>query len=885
LVLRFRAMKRVLVLAALFALVPSLPHAEGKPKLYVKAGRLLDGVHDVEQRDWAIVIDGDRILAAGPQSSTPMPAGATVLDLSGKTVLPGLIDCHTHLSLRADRYEEIYDFKDTPFDAAFAAVVHAKRTLLAGFTTVRDVGSLPFVMVDLRNQIDEGYVMGPRIVASGPGISITGGHGDLNDYSPETRVLMFPEEKDFGIADSPDEMRLRVREQMKYGVDVIKVMASGGVFSKGDQPGAAQLTLDELKAAVDTAHAGGRKVAAHAHGAEAIKRAVLAGVDSVEHGSLIDDEGIRLMKQKGTWLVDDIYDDDYILGKADELHIPKEFVVKEKALGQLQRDNFRKAVAAGVKVAFGTDAGVYPHGDNAKQFFYMVKYGMTPAAAIRSATGDAAQLLGRAGEVGSLQTGRYADLIAVDGDPLADVTLLEHVPFVMKGGEIVKAPAMAGAAAIPAPAPTVSSASAPNQTLYVIAGHFFDGTGDAPKSSQVIVIERDKVKQVVPASAISIPRDATVVDLSDSTVLPGLIDCHTHLSFRADRYDPIWNFKDTPLSTGFYAVVHAEKTLRAGFTTVRDLGSYPFAAVDLRDSIAEGFLSGPRVVASGPGISITGGHGDLNDFSPQTRVAYLPDQSEFQIADGPEEVRKVVREQMKYGVDVVKILASGGVLSRGDQPGAPQYSLDELTMAAAEAHEGGRKIAAHAHGAQSIKWCVQAGIDTVEHGSLIDDEGIRMMKENGTWLIADLYDSYYLIDHAKDIGLEDAILKKAMNVRDERENHIRKAIAAGVKVAFGTDAGVYPNGDNAKQFAYLVKFGMTPARAIRAATSDAAIAIDRADQVGTLQPGRFADLVAVQGDPFKDITLLEHVPFVMKGGAVVKDDRAGRATGGSQPSR
>ncbi len=354
------------------------------------------------------------------------------------TVLPGLIDAHTHLSSRADRYDEINKFKDTPNHGAFAAVLNARKTLEAGFTTVRDVGSRPFLAVDLRDAIDEGFLIGPRVVASGPGISITGGHGDLNKFAPQVRVTMFPEERDYKIADGVDQVRHVVRAQIKHGVDVIKVHASGGVLSRGDSPGAPQYSVEELRVLVEEAHASGRKVAAHAHGAQGIKNAVLAGVNSIEHGSLIDDEGIRLMIERGTWLVADIYNDDYLLGKAVEFHLPEESIAKEKAIGQLQRDNFARAVKAGVKVAFGTDAGVYPHGDNARQFFYMVKYGLTPAKAIRSATSDAADLLGRESSIGKVAPGFLADLIAVEGDPLGDVRVLEKVGFVMKGGGIVK---------------------------------------------------------------------------------------------------------------------------------------------------------------------------------------------------------------------------------------------------------------------------------------------------------------------------------------------------------------------------------------------------------------------------------------------------------------
>jgi imidazolonepropionase-like amidohydrolase len=409
------------------------------PKVsYILAGRVFDATGDNVRENVIIVIEDDRIKSVASAADLKIPSGAKVIDLSQATVLPGLIDCHTHLGSRADRYNEIYEFKDTPFSHAFAAVLNARKTLEAGFTSVRDVGSDPFLAVDLRNSINEGLLVGPRVVASGPAISITGGHGDLNNFSPQTRVMMFPEERDFALADSEDQIRHVIRAQEKYGVDVIKILATGGVLSKGDSPAAPQYTLAELKTAAETAHMGGRKIAAHAHGTEGIKNAILAGIDSIEHASLIDDEGIRLAKERGTYLVMDIYNDDYILNEAPKWGLPTENLDKERMVGRLQRENFRKAVQAGVKMAFGTDAGVYPHGDNARQFFYMVKFGMTPAQAIRAATSSAADLIGRAKNVGTIEAGKYADIIAVNADPLADVRALEHVDFVMKGGVVYK---------------------------------------------------------------------------------------------------------------------------------------------------------------------------------------------------------------------------------------------------------------------------------------------------------------------------------------------------------------------------------------------------------------------------------------------------------------
>jgi imidazolonepropionase-like amidohydrolase len=408
------------------------------PPVYIKAGHLFDATSNNVRDNVIVEILGERIAKIGPASQIAIPAGSEIIDLSRAWVVPGLIDCHTHLSFRADQYNPINQVKLGPFVYGIYGVVNADRTLQAGFTSVRDVGSPPFLAVDLRRTIDEGFIPGPRIVASGPALSITGGHGDMNGFAPAVANMMYPAERDFSIVDSPDEMRHAVRAQIKYGVDVIKILATGGVLSQGDKPGAEQLTYDEMKVAVEEAHRTGRKVAAHAHGTEGIKDAVRAGVDSIEHGSLLDAEGIEMMKAHGTYLVADIYNDDYILGKAVEFGLPQENVDKEKMVGRLQRENFAKAVAAGVKIAFGTDAGVYPHGDNARQFHYMVKYGMTPAGAIRAATSSAADLIDRAKDVGTLEEGKYADLIAVTSNPLDKIEVLEHVSFVMKGGKVYK---------------------------------------------------------------------------------------------------------------------------------------------------------------------------------------------------------------------------------------------------------------------------------------------------------------------------------------------------------------------------------------------------------------------------------------------------------------
>ncbi|MBV8820650.1 MAG: amidohydrolase family protein, partial [Acidobacteriaceae bacterium] len=306
------------------------------------------------------------------------------------------------------------------------------KTLRAGFTSVRNVGAAGYADVALRDGIEAGEIDGPRLLVSGPPLGITGGHCDENLLAPEFHF------SSTGVADGPWAARAKVREVVKYGADLIKICASGGVLSKGDQPGTPQYTLEEMTAIAEEAHKLGRKVAAHAHGTQSIKDAIRAGIDSIEHSSLIDDEGIALAKQHGTFLVFDIYNDDYILAEGAKAGMLPESIEKERKLGKLQRQNFRHAFLGGARMAFGTDGGVYPHGDNARQFPLMVEYGMKPIQAIRAATVDAAELLGWGQKAGSVEKGYSADVIAVDGDPLSDVSALEKVRFVMKGGKVYR---------------------------------------------------------------------------------------------------------------------------------------------------------------------------------------------------------------------------------------------------------------------------------------------------------------------------------------------------------------------------------------------------------------------------------------------------------------
>ncbi|HTR03555.1 MAG TPA: amidohydrolase family protein [Thermoanaerobaculia bacterium] len=429
--MRFRFGVLLLFLGASAALAAAPPPA---PLVAVKTGRLIDTKSGTVVPAAVIVVEGGRVKAVGP--SVAIPAGATVIDLSGLTVLPGLFDCHTHLvGDYVNDKDPLSDLKKSAADRAFESVPNARATLDAGFTTVRDVGTYrAFVDVALRDAIARGDFPGPRMFVAGAYLTITGGGGAITGFAPDVAL---PWDLRFGVADGVDQVRQRVRDIAQHDVDVIKVLATGAFLTHGSNPHAIEYTYDEIRAAVEEASHKGLKVAAHAHSTEGIKLAVKAGVASIEHGTYLDDEGIRLMKEHGTYLVADIYDAEWIRQGAAAGY-PQDFADKQPEGDELQRQAFKKAVQAGVKIAFGTDVSNFPHGLNARQFAWQVRYGQTPMQAIQSATVGASDLVGRGNDAGSLEPGKRADLIAVKGDPLADVRALESVAFVMKEGKIFK---------------------------------------------------------------------------------------------------------------------------------------------------------------------------------------------------------------------------------------------------------------------------------------------------------------------------------------------------------------------------------------------------------------------------------------------------------------
>jgi imidazolonepropionase-like amidohydrolase len=425
------AVRRICSIVGLALLVAAPAQAETS---YVRAGRLIDSEKGVVLTDRLIRIDDGRVTAVTPYA--PPPAGAAVVDWSGYTVLPGLIDMHTHLADWGQTNNVAEPLLHSQQEIAYIGARHARETLHAGFTSVHDVGCFrAYSDVALRDAINRGDVEGPRMSVVGAYITVPGGGGEVTGFAPDVQV---PADMRVGVVTDAKDVRLKVSQLFQHGVDSIKLIATGAVLAEGTEPGTQELSEEEMRAAVDTAKANGGWVTAHAHGAVGIKAAIRAGVRSIEHASLIDDEGIALAKAKGVFLDMDIYNGDYIEEIGTKEGWPADHLRKNRETTDAQREGFRKAVKAGVKLSFGTDAGVYPHGLNGRQFKYMVRYGMTPMQAIQAATVTAADLLGWSKDVGAVAPGHYADMIAVKADPIADIAALETVDHVMKGGVLVR---------------------------------------------------------------------------------------------------------------------------------------------------------------------------------------------------------------------------------------------------------------------------------------------------------------------------------------------------------------------------------------------------------------------------------------------------------------
>jgi imidazolonepropionase-like amidohydrolase len=429
-------MRKGIALLSFVILSLAMASVSAGESVAIKADRLIDGTGAAPINDAVLVLENDRITAVGTGSDVRIPSEAKVIELEGYTLLPGLMDCHVHIGGRPGDGGDTHKLKETVAHEAIYATVHAKITLDVGFTTIRNVGAGNYHDAAIRDLINEGVVPGPRIYAATRGVGSTGGHADINGWNPDLNLPGYAQ-----IADGVDELRRAVRTQIKNGADFIKITATGGVLSAGDALSEQAYSLEELEAVVETARMLGAKVAAHAHSPNGMNDAIRAGVASIEHGSLIDDEGIRLAKEHGTFVVPTLYTLDFIIYEGPEHGVPDYAIEKAKAMAKQQRERLKAAYHAGVKFAYGTDAAVFPHGRNAKDFKILVEeLEVPPMEAIQMATKNSAELIGIADDAGTLQTGKWADVIAVAGNPLDDITLLEDVRFVMKGGRVYKSP-------------------------------------------------------------------------------------------------------------------------------------------------------------------------------------------------------------------------------------------------------------------------------------------------------------------------------------------------------------------------------------------------------------------------------------------------------------
>jgi imidazolonepropionase-like amidohydrolase len=818
------------ILAALLLFAAPLA-AQEEEVLVVRAARLLDVSSGRMVSPASVTVRSGRIESVGGTA----PAGARTLDLGDVTLLPGLIDLHTHLTADLSTRDWLAEpVRGTPSSWSLRGAMNARITLRAGFTTVRDVGAGGFSDVALMRAIDSGFIPGPRIVPSGHAVGITGGHCDDTGWAPGV-AEKGPEG---GVADGPEAVTRAVRYQIKHGARVIKLCATAGVLSFEGSVGAQQMADDEMRAAVREAARHDIPVAAHAHGAEGILAAVRAGVTSVEHGSVLTTQVAAAMKERGTWLVPTLYLRDAI--RRDLL--PPPIRAKMDEVTPLMDQSFRVALRSGVKIAFGTDASVYPHGQNAREFAVRVRMGQSPLEAIRGATLYAAQVLG-VEDRGVIGKGKLADLVAVSGDPLREIVALERIAFVMKGGVVQEVAGDPAAAAVPA-------------TVVVRAARMVDVERGVVVSPGVVVVDSGRIRSV---GAAGISPDVKTIDLGDLTLLPGLIDAHTHLTSDYDRGWELRPVQETPGDRALRGARNAAITLRAGFTTVRDLGASDFADIALMRAIDDGWVPGPRVIPAGHAVGITGGHCDETGWAP----GVLPRGVEQGIADGPDGVMAAVRHQAKYGAKVIKICATAGVLSHDATVGAQQLSDAEMEAVVEEAARHGLWVAAHGHGPEGIVAAIAAGVNSIEHGSMLTDEALALMKERGTWLVP--------TTALRDIelpSLPPAILAKRRSIAVVAKESLRRAIKAGVRIALGTDAGVLPHGTNGREVAAMVDRGMTPAAALRAGTLGSAELLGVSDR-GVIAAGKVADLIAVEGNPLEGPTAVQRVRWVMKGGVLV----------------
>ena len=813
----------------------------------VRATRMFDARRGVIVQPGLVVVEGERIVQAGGTA----PSGARTIDLGDATLLPGLMDAHTHLTFESGPswYRDSLDLVlRWPAEQAQYAAEYARRTVESGFTAVRDLGAGDFIDVGLKKAIDAGAVVGPRMITAVHAVGSRGGHADIDPYPPDRVPPLGIRE---GICDGAEACRSAVRWQVKYGAGVIKLVASGGVLSLADPVDNVQLSQAELDAIVDEAHRWGRKAAAHCHGDAAAKMLVRAGVDSIEHGTFLKPDTLQEMKKRSVVLMPGPVLDPAGPPRDLAKKFPPPIVEKALAAGKAWPEMIRNAQRIGVRIAFGSDAGVGEHGKtNPQQLSWMVKWGFTPAAALQSATIVDAELLGI--DAGVLEKGKLADVIAVPGNPLQDITAVERVSFVMKAGVVVK---------------TGTTPPAPKR-IALKAAHLFDAEKGVLIDGATVLIDGDRITAA--GRNVQVPADAKTIDLGDATLLPGLIDAHVHLTgesqedFAKEAIESLFRF---PAETTLEARVHARRTLLGGFTTVRNLGASQLTDFGLKRGIELGFTEGPRMLVSENPIGSRGGH---TDGAPAPPAHLVPKGIEEGICAGADQCRDAVRWQLKYGADVIKFAVSGGVLSLSDPVDVPQLTAEETAAIVEEAHLWRKKAAAHCHGDAAAKIAIAAGVDSIEHGSFLKPETLTEMKRRGVVYVPTLMAVENVERRAREKKLPPLVAEKALQAAASLANTFRTAVQLGVPVALGTDSGVSHHGFNAHEITLMVKNGMTAAQALQAGTVAGAKLLQMEDRIGKLAPGYLADVIAVPGNVLQDPSAVERVSLVVKGGRVVK---------------
>ncbi len=793
-------------------------------------------------RNAALLVEQGRISRVGTEVGAP--PGAEVLDLGDVTLLPGLIDAHVHLLGDPEDWSPTQGLVMSSAEKAVWGARNAREWLRRGFTTVRDAGGddRGYAQIALRDAVRRGHLEGPRIVACGMTLSATGGHGDGVLLAPDQPALPAP-----NLADTPAQMATAVRRDIKYGADCIKLMVTGGVSDPVSEFDSLDLSEEQVRAAVEVAHRAGRHVAAHAEGPEGVRTAVRAGADSIEHGNVLEEDTARDMAARGVWLVPTLFLFRNLEEAAAGRGVPASSAAKIRRLAEASRGGFERALRHGVRVVFGSDESP----ENApREFAALVERGLPPLEALRSATLNAAEMLGLGGEIGALETGLRADVAAVRGDPLTDITSMERVAFVMQGGRVAR-----NDLSPPAPKP---------ERLAVRAARLLDVRAGRYVERPLVVVRAGRIESVVPGGAA--PAGAEVIDLGGATLLPGLTDLHAHPLGDAEDWTLTQGLVLSSAQKAMWGAHNLRGWLERGFTTIRVAGGDDphYAQLALRMGVERGFFTGPRLRSAGTFVSLTGGHGDGNMLAPDQPLRPEPN-----IADTMDDVARAVRRDIKYGADWIKLMATGGIHDMGTDFNTPELSLEQLRLAVRLAHDAGRKVLAHAEGAAGIRNAARAGVDSIEHGTVMDAEGARLMKERGVTLVPTLYVFQRLVEEGTSTGMPETGFRKAQEIVKHQGPAFKRALQAGVKIAFGLDH--HPK-YLPREFEALVRGGMSPAGALRAATLNAAELLGMERDLGSVEPGKMADLVAVEGDPLKDIAAIERVRFVMKEGVIVRRD-------------